>query len=458
MNKKNLITQFVVIVLMSILVCVPGYATEGDTSETQNASQECETIIQNKTIIDSAKDDKTVIQNSFALINTAPYNTISGTIETEQDSFTYPIEIDFSRTSQAAISLIETGDGYVVADIKDSDNNLLSKLGAGKASLDAMGNYNCIQWFLIDKPNPDINVYTYYVTVYCPTSNIGSANSYNINYGDSSCLEEMTSGKQNMVTLHYYRNKDENNVIYKNSYYSNRTPSAGVEHWYKFRHQFNNTVITVGMPRTNYTPIRFKIVDPDTDRVVYDSNSDSEAHRTEWITIAYNSVEKMKFDNSKLVAGREYNLVIYSPSGSMDPMSESYNLFVGQGDLMTGSVTVFAKNSATGTYNNYSMPVNITPANIPKNTAYVTAVSLKSATSGIRMSDIDPFEVRISTDGSWRRNTKFNYKINIPFNYGQTGNKLLASVWQIRFKSSSTSKTVTFIPGLYFNYEYEIGD
>lgn len=268
----------------------------------------------------------------------------------------------------------------------------------------------------------------------------------------------MISGRQNTITLHYFRNKDENNVIYKNNYYSSRTPSAGIEHWYKFSHQLSGTVITVGMPYTNYTTIRFKIVDPDTEKVVYDSNLDPEAHRTEWIS-SFKSVEKKSFpDFSVLELGKEYYLIIYSPTGSTKPMKESYNLYVGEGELWTGSTKAFSENSVTGTYNKYSTPVNVKPINIPKNTAYVTAASLKSATSGIKMIDIDPFEVRLSTDIKWIQNIKYNYKIDIPFSYGQIGNRRLASTWQVRFKSSDRSKTVTFIPGLHFDYEYEIGD
>ena len=436
MYKKNLIISFIVIVLVSIMTCIPIYAMEKDMGEEQDAIQKYETLLKNETDFNSVNNEVNS-QNSFALINSVPYDTISGTIETKQDLFTYQIEIDFSRTSQAAICLIQTGDGSVKAEIKDSDNNLITQLSAGKTSLSYLGNYACMSRFVFDKPDPDVDLYTYYITVSCPYSNVGIANSYNINYGDSLYLEDMITGRHNMVTLHYFRNRDESDSSYGNFYSSNRTPGIDTEHWYKFRHQFNKTVVTIIPLRENTTPIRFKIIDPSTELVVYDSNFDPNAHRTEWI-IGEEPVEKAKFDNSDLEIGKEYYLVIYSPFGSTSPIGKYYNLFVGEGSLLSDSVTVYSNISVTGTYTNYSTPVNIKPTDVPKNTAYVTNVSLKSATPGITMSKIDPFEVRLSTDYSWIRNLKFNYKINIPYKYGQTSNKPLASTWQVRFKSASS--------------------
>ena len=152
MYKKNLIISFIVIVLVSIMTCIPIYAMEKDMGEEQDAIQKYETLLKNETDFNSVNNEVNS-QNSFALINSVPYDTISGTIETKQDLFTYQIEIDFSRTSQAAICLIQTGDGSVKAEIKDSDNNLITQLSAGKTSLSYLGNYACMSRFVFDKPD-----------------------------------------------------------------------------------------------------------------------------------------------------------------------------------------------------------------------------------------------------------------------------------------------------------------
>lgn len=460
MRYKISLKMLVAIITLMSIMSLPIYAAENGTevltTETKNISQQSKDAIQPITIINPDKKNQATNLNSVSLQNTAPFKTISGKIETQQDSFTYPIELDFTNTSQVAICLVETGDGYVAADIKDSNDNLVKKLGAGKSSIGGMGNYNCINWCLIDKPNPDVDIYTYNISVYYyPNTNLGSGNSYNIHYGNSSYLEEMTSGQQNTINLFYYSYRDINDQIYDNSYYSSRTPSMGVEHWYKFKHQLNKTIVTVGPRYGNSTTVRFKIIDPESQQLIYDSNTDITAHKTNWLG-GHASIEKKAFDNSNLTMGKEYNLVIYSPSGSISPMSQGYNLFVGQGALMSDSTTVYAANSVTSTYTSYSTPVNLRPTNVPENTAMVTDVSFKSATSGVTMSKIKPFEVRLSTDSMWISNTQFNSKIKIPYSYGQATNKRLATIWQLRYKASSNS--VTCKPGLYFNYEYEIGD
>lgn len=131
-------------------------------------------------------------------------------------------------------------------------------------------------------------------------------------------------------------------------------------------------------------------------------------------------------------------------------ISGSYNLYVGAAPTLSNSVTYYSNSTVTGTSTAFSSSVIIPvpAADVPK-TAKVTRVLLKSQTAGITLSKIHSWRTRRTGTSAWYNSGIFVNQIDIM-------NLPLAGNWDFSFQSASG--TISFIPGLQFSYDYEIGD
>ena len=89
-------------------------------------------------------------------------------------------------------------------------------------------------------------------------------------------------------------------------------------------------------------------------------------------------------------------------------------------------------------------------------TAVAESVSLKTTTSGIRLSMIGGWRVKAPDTNAWRTSTSSRSSIDMGYVKDSTGNHNVNGTWQISVKASSSS--FSFIPGMTIYYYYELGD
>lgn len=260
----------------------------------------------------------------------------------------------------------------------------------------------------------------------------------------------MISGLENAVWLDLYSSEE------GNQYFTSYTPNRD-ESWYRFT--ADGTMVYTLL--TYYPQIRFQIRDVDDLYVLFDSNAagNETVHKSKFCT-AYGYAEKARLTTT---IGQDYYLVIYSPSviSAQDFIEQTMNVTVGKPNMLSDAVTVYASSSITATTSGYSSATDIVVgddgATIPT-TAVAEKVSIKSATSGVRLSMIEFWRVRNPSSTAWYNSGYFYPSIEIGYVEDSDTNKNINGTWQISVQASSSGSPLTFVPGMYISYHYELGD
>ncbi|MDD3415186.1 MAG: hypothetical protein PHY47_14445 [Lachnospiraceae bacterium] len=364
------------------------------------------------------------------------YQVFEGSFSSLDDSKTYNFSIDFTEMNSAAVCLVRKGYiGTKMQVFDESGNEILIK---------GTGSRQAKNWGFIDKPSADATICNYTVEV-SPYSYDGRASNYRIIIGDKNDTELMMSGIENTVLLEQYY---EAKVNLENSAY---VPNVG-EYWYKYKRQ-STSVITIP---SDVSDIRFKILDVNTLKVLFDSATDSSTHRTSFVDSgSWTCAEKARLTT---VVGTEYYLVVYStnPTSNLSLRTGSMATAVGN-PVMAGSNTRVSPGiSITLPSTGYSstMTCNVTGDDLPK-TGQVREVSL--SVSGL--SNVERWKAKAPNLSSWVTNPS-SFWITIDMNYkdDSSGNARLKGAWSTAFMASSSGKGKSISPNFNFYYNYEYGD
>lgn len=393
-------------------------------------------------VMDSAGEVSEVVGYEFDVVPVENYQIIEGNFSAENEIQTYNVAVDFTNMDTAAFCLVRTGKSNASMTILDAEGTELAVRGTSMSS--------SRRWYFLDKPSSDTTVATYTIKVKA-ISYDSSGTDYRIMIGSKEDAEPMISGLENAVWIDLYSEEKGNQFF---TYY---TPNRD-ESWYRFT--ADGTMVFTLL--TYYPQIRFQIRDVNDLYVLFDSNDvdNADVHKTKFCTSSYGHAEKARLTTT---IGQDYYLVVYSPSliSTQDFIEKTMNITVGKPNMLSSSTTVYASSSLRATATGYSSAANIYVGDngdtIPV-TAVADDVSIRSATSGIRLSMIPYWRVRHPSSSTWLNSKNFYPSIDIGYVKDSNTNKNINGTWQISVQASSTSSPLTFVPGLYISYHYEIGD
>jgi|GEM_PF-705899 len=387
-------------------------------------------------VLDTAGELSAVVGYEFDVVPVENYQVFENSFSALNEVQDYNVEIDFTEINTAAICLVKTGKSNPTMTIKDAAGTTLTTMGGAR------------RWFFINKPSPDATSVTYTVSVKA-TSFDPTASGYRVLAGDKKDVEPMISGLENAVWLDLYTETQGN--MFFTSYNPNKDES-----WYRFT--ANGTMVFTLL--TYYPQTRFQIKDFNDLTILFDSNDSANAdvHKSKYCT-SYGYAEKARLTTT---IGQDYYLVIYSPTliSTQDLIEKTMNVTVGKPNMLSQSTTAYATSNISATSSGFSSAVNISVgdngATIPR-TAVASSVSLRS-TDDIRQSMIQYWRVRVPGGTSWYTSGYFYPSIEIGYVKDVTTNKNINGTWQMSVQASTSGSPLTFRPGIYINYNYEIGD
>lgn len=392
--------------------------------------------------MDSAGEISRVVGYEFDVVPVEDYQVIEASFSAENEIQTYTVDVDFTDMNTAAFCLVRTGKSDASMTITDSEGTQLAVRGTSST--------NSRRWYFVDKPSSDTTIATYTISVKS-ISYDASSSDFRIMVGNKKDVEPMISGLENAVWLDLYSEEKLNQFF---TYY---TPNRD-ESWYRFTAD-GSMVFTL---LTYYPQIRFQIRDVDDLYVLFDSNDqgNEDVHKSKFCTSSYGYAEKARLTTT---IGQDYYLVVYSPSviSTQDIIDKTMNITVGKPNMLSNSTTVYASSSITATSSGYSSSAYINVGD-NGNTIPITAVaddvSIKSSTSGVRLSMIPYWRVKYPSATTWSNSKNFYPSIEIGYVKDSDRNININGTWQVSVQTSSTNSPLTFVPGLYITYHYEIGD
>ncbi len=377
------------------------------------------------------------IRYTIEILTVGNYDTYEGSLSSPDDINSYTIPIDFTSISTAAIAFTQTGETDLIMTITDENGQEITRM--------ASRNSIARRWFFIDRPFGVRGIYNYTVTMQVTNNDyhIGSSG-YQIMAGDKSHMEEMISYINNAALLGKY--------TAKNSTYDFRTgytPSR-YESYYKFTADGPATVTAM----THHIQTRFKILDAQTMRTLYDSNDDDSAHRTQYTT-PFPHIEKQRL---QFIPGTEYYLVLYANNEiSSRFIEDNITLSQGMGRLRSSRTVFYADRPITATSSSYSPSATISIGNEMPQTAEVRSVSFVSS-DGVLLSGIKSYRVKAQFGyTNWKTSVQFKLSIEYPYTEDGSNNTPLRGNWLYGFMAAD-SEPRTMTPKLAINYDYEYGD
>lgn len=388
--------------------------------------------------IDSAGELSEVVGYTFEVVPAEDYEVIiEDSLNSEDDVKTYTVDIDFSKMDEAAVAIVKTGMSYPKMTVTDAAG---TEIGVTRASRG---------WCYIDKPSADAGICTYTISV-CGMEGyyVESSAGFRIMLGNKKDTEAMISGPENAIWLDWYTGKEDNFVYLK--YMPNRD-----ECWYRFKAEAK-TVFTL---MADYPELRFQICDIDNLWVLFDSNDpeNADVHKDKF-TRPFAYAEKARIGG--MTAGKEYYLVLYAASqvSSLPMVEDTLNVSAGL-PRMRFDLTewYYSRNRITATPNAFSssgyVEVGDDGATLPK-----TAVAEKVSYSGVKPSELDSFRVMAPNTGVWVNSKPYGTLIDMGYKVDSTSNININGEWQVSFKAGKATPSISFVPALRINYQYEIGD
>ena len=376
------------------------------------------------------------IRYTLDVVTVGDYSVYAGELAAEDEVDSYTVPIDFSSLSTAAITFVQSGETDLLVTIFDENGKQVTKMSSSNAI--------ARRWYFINRPSGVNGIYNYTVTVAVNNGDYHAGSSdYRVMAGSKSSMEEMISYVDNAVLLGKYTATD-STYDFRTGY----TPS-NFDSYYKFTADGASTVTAM----TNHIETRFKILDAETMRTLYDSEDDDEAHRTEYTSpFSYIEKERLGFQ-----AGTEYYLVLYANDTiSTSFVEDNITLTQGMGVLRSGRDVFTASSSITAGTSGYSSSATISIlSGVPK-TAEVKSVEFVSS-DGVMLSNIKSFRVKAQRGlTSWQNSVQYNMTITYPYTADGSSNTPLMGSWLYGFQASLSSQTMT--PKIAINYAYEYGD
>jgi hypothetical protein len=255
----------------------------------------------------------------------------------------------------------------------------------------------------------------------------------------------MLSGRENVTYM-------DNSTVEQQSYYGYYTPkNQNCSYWLRFTPvNINNTLLIISQNKN----LRFKLYNAnDLNKEIYDSNSYDTVHKKKYIDGDV-AAEKDKFE---LTVGNEYYIEIYNGELINTTVldEDKFRVFVGTPLTRTGVKFFSAKSSATGTYSSYSQFVPITISDVPS-TAMATSVNMNND-SGVRPSQIGAWQVKNPLGLSGGKSASY-LPLTYSYDVNSSNNTKLLGEWNVKFKATRGSQTITMVPSLQISYTYEYGD
>ncbi|BCJ94209.1 hypothetical protein acsn021_17780 [Anaerocolumna cellulosilytica] len=387
-------------------------------------------------VMDTSGELSAVVGYEFEVVPVENYQVFENSFTALNEIQDYNVEIDFSEMNTAAICLVNTGKSLPSMTIKDAAGTTLTTMGGAK------------RWFFINKPAPDATSVSYTISVKAASFD-STASGYRVMVGDKKDVEPMLSGLENTVWLDLYTE-----TLGKN-HFTLYTPNKD-ESWYRFT--ANGTMVFTLL--TYYSQTRFQVRDVNDLTILFDSNDSANAdvHKSKFCG-PYNYAEKARLTTT---IGQDYYLVIYSPSliSTEAIIEKTMNVTVGKPNMLSKTTTAYATSNIRANSSGFSSAVNISVGDngstIPR-TAVADNIYLKSL-DDIKPSMIEYWRVSVPGGTSWYTSKYFFLSIQIGYVKDATTNKNINGIWQMSVRASTSGSPLSFRPGIYIDYHYEIGD
>lgn len=370
---------------------------------------------------------------------------------------TYSITLDFSQTEEIMVGIIRlSGMSAIGIEIMDETGKAVAEdfLGVN----DERYALTQKRWLILKKPQGDRNVYTYNVRVSQKEHKDNTV--FRLVSGDADKARELLGGTENVVELLPYRDPYANETATGYNFVSGEYIPGTIKNGCFYRFEYRGSMDTITL-RTKKANLEFCIYD-ETGVRVYDTNGDSDAKRTKWVS-HYTCVRKARESLvDKLTIGHKYLLEVYSADGTEEFTQDlnAYVLAVGDPILMSGSETVYAKTSLTIPKNQFSDVFSFElNSNLIPNTALVDYISPRenSGKQPHELIAIEKYRVRNTSgnDCSWSTCAGFFSSCKFAVGpYGILGTRVKGR-WEIE---AYASEIITIIPGFFVSYYYELGD
>lgn len=401
----------------------------GDLSESEAEIQEQIPTDENEEVDENEDTVETATADDFV--------TFSGEFASADDEQTYEVAIDFTTMDTAAICLVRTGCiGAVITIYDEAGTKIIARGVSEKQGKN---------WYFLDKPDESATICKYKI-VATPQSYRDDLSSYRVMVGEKDDAELMMSGIENTVLLDMYFEEDLN---FQSATYS---PNQ-YEYWFKYKKGVYDTV-TILLKDNN---IRFRIVDVETLKEVYNSNDyQSDVHRTKFLgSGAFTCAEKINSPSGTKV-GKEYYLIVYNlkPNSTSGLVEKGFLTAVGKPVMCATGVNIYPNKSVSMSKSGYrSFMYEIKGSSIPK-TGQVRTITLY----GTSITNLKNWRAKAPNKSSWGTSSTNYSTIDMGFKKDSTANANLAGTWEFAFKASANAKKTTFTPYFSISYYYEYGD
>lgn len=378
--------------------------------------------------MDSSGEVSNIVTYSLDVVPVEDFQLFEGNFTSSSDVKTFDVTIDSSEINDLAIATVRTGKTAMKLSVTNEDGVEVTNIGAVKG----------VNWAYLGQPTSGTSTYTFTLS---PVTYDSQFNSYRVLIGNKGDIEAMVSGRENAIML-------ESNEPFISKFTPNKD-----ERWFRIKAENYPNVFTI---LNNNPQIRFKILDIDDLYVLFDTNANSNTHKTNHIS-GWKGAEKARLG---MTLGQEYYMVIYSPtqiSTSPGLLENVFNAKVGMPHMATGRSKAFYHGTpVTGTTSTYSPVVTVSVGGDVPFTAQVQKANLTSKEGVSLWSQLGGWKVKGQSEVTWKERL-----INIPeinYNYveGSSSNVNVRGDWSIAFKAGVTPLTID--PGLFFNYQYELGD
>lgn len=348
---------------------------------------------------------------------------------------TYKVRIDFSEMDTVAFSLVRTGFTNVTMILyNESGEKVIAKSVTDKQAK---------TWYYLNKPD-NYEEPCEYTIIVNPVEYAGKSSNYCISVGNKENVEEVLGGIENTVPLESYREVQNNFVSL--TYTPNKE-----ECWFRFTQEIDTTITIL----SKSNDIRFKVVNPVNGEDVFRSIDAPNSHKTKFVGNSWTCAEKIK-NESNLVAGTEYYLVIYNINPNEDNALDTRNILVAVGKPVMGAGTtkLYPNRNVRMRTNAYTtVNFNIHDTNIPT-TAQIDTIRV----GGTLARNVDTWRVLPPNKKSWSLSASKNLNINMNFTKDSTLNAYVQGDWQVGFRAATNATTTSFTPYYSISYYYEYGD
>lgn len=390
------------------------------------------------TFMDSNGAESQPFNLDFEILPRGIYEIIDDSISSEQPSKDYEITVDYATADEYCVGMMRTGLlGFSVSIFDESDNEVDTQECFGPGTVQRVKNR-----IMLPRPDGVTGEYTYRITI---TGNFKGASTQNNNinyrlaYGESSQSYYFFEGVENAIDLPYYHFIRDYQQV--EAEYASWAPLSDSGEYYKFT-AIGPEVVTL---RSKYGSFRFKIVDPNSMRVLYDGiNLPSNLVTYLGSVNEYITRAKINF-----TIGQTYYVVVYAPNITYNPI-ESYTISVGEPHIKSEYVEIPLEPKTFIKGQNYEWPIELESPN--GNPAYIDHIRYSASGAGW------PFEnghYSILTPGtsSWIQSGLYGSTIDFNFDNPSAALVRADGTWKLRITAGQSGNYQGTKLTIYYAYE-----